>query len=281
MTADPSARPELSEYVRSVNGIELHVTEAGSGAPLLMLHGVGVDASAQRREIEALARSHRVIAPDLRGHGRSTRPAAYSLRDHVDDMIGLLDELGLARTAVLGGSMGSYVAQALALAVPQRVRELVLVAATSHGRTSSTDRVLAEHADELRGLFREQQQQWLGDRLFAPETPPSVRDQVRDWYVSRHGLGLALSPEQIEAANKAVLGFDFRADLATLEIPTLLISGRHDLLNPPAEAERMARLLPSARLEVFEHSGHLPSLEEPERFDSTVLAFLTEQTAVS
>ncbi|MFF3256352.1 alpha/beta fold hydrolase [Actinacidiphila glaucinigra] len=281
MAPDPSAPPELSEYVRSVNGIELHVTEAGSGAPLLMLHGVGVDASAQRREIEALAGSHRVIAPDLRGHGRSTRPAAFSLRDHVDDMIGLLDELGLARTAVLGGSMGSYVAQALALAVPQRVRELILVVATSHGRTSSTDRVLAEHADELRGLSREQQQQWLSDRLFAPETPPSVRDQVRDWYVSRHSLGLALSPEQIEAANKAVLGFDFRADLPTLEIPTLLISGRHDILNPPTEAERMARLLPSARLEVFEHSGHLPSLEEPERFDSTVLAFLTEHTTVS
>ncbi|MDH6523194.1 3-oxoadipate enol-lactonase [Streptomyces sp. SAI-135] len=281
MAADPSAPPELSEYVRSVNGIELHVTEAGSGAPLLMLHGVGVDASAQRREIEALARSHRVIAPDLRGHGRSTRPAAFSLRDHVDDMIGLLDDLGLARTAVLGGSMGSYVAQALALAVPQRVSELILVVATSHGRTSSTDRVLAEHADELRGLSREQQQQWLSARLFAPETPTSVRDQVRDWYVSRYGLGLALSPEQIEAANKAVLGFDFRADLATLEIPTLLISGRHDILNPPAEAEQMARLLPSARLEVFEHSGHLPSLEEPERFDSTVLAFLSEHTAVS
>ncbi|WP_225625801.1 alpha/beta fold hydrolase [Streptomyces werraensis] len=281
MAADPSAPRELSAYVRSVNGIELHVTEAGSGAPLLMLHGVGVDASAQRREIEALARCHRVIAPDLRGHGRSTRPAAFSLRDHVDDMIGLLDELGLARTAVLGGSMGSYVAQALALAVPQRVSELILVLATSHGRTSSTDRVLAEHADELRGLSRERQQQWLSDRLFAPETPPSVRDQVHDWYVSRHSLGLALSPEQIEAANKAVLGFDFRADLATLEIPTLLISGRHDILNPPAEAERMARLLPSARLEVFEHSGHLPSLEEPERFDSTVLAFLTEHTPVT
>ncbi|PSM39076.1 alpha/beta hydrolase [Streptomyces dioscori] len=281
MAADPSAPPELSEYVRSVNGIELHVTEAGSGAPLLMLHGVGVDASAQRREIEALARSHPVIAPDLRGHGRSTRPAAFSLSDHVEDMIGLLDELGLARTAVLGGSMGSYVAQALALAVPQRVRELILVVATSHGRTSSTDRVLAEHADELRGLSREQQQQWLSDRLFAPETPPSVRDQVRDWYVSRHSLGLTMSPEQIEVANKAVLGFDFRADLATLEIPTLLISGRHDILNPPAEAERMARLLPSARLVVFEHSGHLPSLEEPELFVPTVLAFLAEHTSVS
>ncbi|WP_237287356.1 alpha/beta fold hydrolase [Streptomyces malaysiensis] len=267
---------DLSEQLRHVNGIDLHITEAGSGEPLLMLHGVTVDATAQRYEIETLADSYRVIAPDLRGHGRSTRPTAFTLRDHVDDMIALLDALGIARTAVLGVSMGSYVAQALALAVPQRVQKMILVVATSHGTTSSSARVLAEHADELRDLSREEQQQWLSARMFAPETPESVRQQVRDWFISRHDLGLAMSAEQIEAANNAVLGFDFRAELPALDIPTLLISGRHDILNPPAEGERIAGLLPSAQIEVFEHSGHLPSLEEPQHYVASIRTFLAE-----
>jgi len=268
---------DLSERLLSVNGIDLHVTDVGSGEPLLMLHGLAVDASAQAHEIETLADSYRVIAPDLRGHGRSTRPTTFTLRDHVDDMIALLDTLGIARTAVLGGSMGSYVAQALALTVPQRVQKMILVVATSHGITSSSARVLAEHADVLRDLSPEEQQQWLNARLFAPETPESVRQQVRDWYISRYSLGLGMSAEQIEAANNAVVGFDFRGELPGLDIPTLLISGRHDILNPPAEGERIARLLPSARLEVFEHSGHLPSLEEPQHFLFSVRNFLAEQ----
>jgi 3-oxoadipate enol-lactonase len=94
--------PRFSEQVLSLNGIDLHVTEAGSGPPLLMIHGVSVDATFAGAEMAALADAHRIIAPDLRGHGRSTRPQAYTLDDHVADMIALLDALGIEQTAVLG-----------------------------------------------------------------------------------------------------------------------------------------------------------------------------------
>lgn len=265
---------DLSEQILHVNGIDLHVTDTGSGEPLLMLHGATVDATAERYEIEALADSHRVIAPDLRGHGRSTRPTDFTLLDHVHDMIALLDASGIERTAVLGVSMGSYVAQALALAVPQRIQKLILVAATSHGATSSSARVLAEHADELRGLSPEEQQQWLNARMFGPETPQPVRQQVLDWFISRHNLGLAMTPAQIEAADNAMLGFDFRDNLPALDVPTLVISGRHDILNPPAEGEQITSLLPSAQLEIFEHSGHLLSLEEPQHYVASIRSFL-------
>jgi 3-oxoadipate enol-lactonase len=266
--------PELSEQVLAVNGIDLHVTQAGSGPPLLLIHGVTVDATFELPELEALADRHRVIAPDLRGHGRSTRPESYTLEDHVRDMIALLDALGIERTAVLGASMGSYVAQGLALAVPARVEKLILVVAKSNGETSSSARVLAEHADELRGLSREEQQMWLNARMFAPETSDAVRQSVLDWVMSRIGLGLGMNDAQLGAANQAVLGFDFRGGLPSLEIPTLVISGRHDILNPPAEGELITELLPDARLEVFEHSGHLLSWEEPEHYVEVIEGFL-------
>ncbi len=233
----------LSERVLPVNGIDLHVTQAGTGEPLLLIHGVTVDATFERHEIEELAASCHVIAPDLRGHGRSSRPAAFTLSDHVQDMIALLDELGIKRTAVLGTSMGSYVAQALALAVPDRVRQLVLVVAKSNGSSSSSARILAEHADELRGLSREEQQQWLNARMFAPQTPADVLKQVLGWVSERQQAGLGMTAAQLEAANNAVRGFDFRPDLPGLDVPALVISGRHDIFNPPEEGETIARLL--------------------------------------
>src|ERR1035437_9468601 len=196
--------------VLPVNGIDLHVPQAGTGEPLLMIHGVTVDATFEHHEIEQLADTYHVIAPDMRGHGRSTRPAAFTLRDHVEDMIGLLDTLGVQRTAVLGASMGSYIAQALTLAIPDRVSKLILVVAKAHGASSSSARILAEHADELRGMSREEQQQWLNARMFAPQTPAAVRQHVLDWIAARQSLGLGMTAGQLEAANNAVLDFDFR-----------------------------------------------------------------------
>lgn len=270
MSSDPSER------VHQVNGIDLHVTDTGgSGRPLLTLHGITMDATAEQREISALAPAHRVVAPDLRGHGRSTRPAKYTMADHVHDLVALLDALRIEQIDLLGASMGSYIAQALAIAVPHRIGKLVLVVSASHGETSSSSRVLAEHADEVGHLSPEQQQQWLAARLFAPQTPPPVRQEVFDWFASRRNVGLALSAAEVEAANDAVLGFDFRPQLPSLDVPALVISGRYDILNPPAAGEEIARLVPSARFEIFEQSGHLATFEEPRHYADSVTTFLT------
>ena len=189
-----------------LNGIDLHVTEAGAGEPVLLLHGITVDATFEFHELTQLARDHRVIAPDLRGHGRSTRPVAFTLDDHVRDMTALLDALGVQRAALVGTSMGSYIAQALALAVPDRVSRLVLVVAKSHGASSSSDRILAEHAGELRGLSRQEQQQWLNARMFAPQTPAAVRLRMAEWLTARQNAGLGMSNAQLQAAGDAVRG---------------------------------------------------------------------------
>ena len=264
----------MNQRFLTVNGIRLHVTEEGAGPPLLLLHGLSANADMMEPEIMGLAQSFRVIAPDMRGHGRSDRPAAYTLHDHVQDMLALMDALELGRAAVMGVSMGSYIAQALAIAAPERVHALVLVVTKAGGTTSSTARYLAEHAGELQGLTPEQIRLWLGNRMFAPQTPGAVKQTFAAFMAEQERTGMTLNPQQLAAANTAMRGFDFRPDLPHLKVPTLVISGRHDVLNPPEAGEEVARLIPNARFEVLEDSGHLATLEETPRLLELVTPFL-------
>jgi 3-oxoadipate enol-lactonase len=264
----------MNQRFLTVNGIRLHVTEEGAGPPLLLLHGLSANAEMMEPEILGLARTFRVIAPDLRGHGRSERPAAYTLQDHVQDVLGLLDALGLDCAPVMGVSMGSYVAQALAIAAPERVSALVLVVTRAGGTTSSTARYLAEHAAELQGMTPEQIRLWLGNRMFAPQTPAATRAVFAAFVARQERAGLTLDQVELEAANRAMEGFDFRPGLPGLKMPTLVISGRHDVLNPPEAGEEVARLIPNARSEVLEDAGHLATLEQTPRLLNLVETFL-------
>jgi 3-oxoadipate enol-lactonase len=265
----------VHERTLPVNGIEMHVTHTGAGHPLLMLHGLTVDATFMHREVVEFGRTFRVIAPDLRGHGRTTRPSGFTLDDHVQDLLGLLDALSIESAHVMGTSMGSYIAQALAVQAPRRVDRLVLVVAKASGTSTSSARYLADHADELVDLSIEEQQRWITQRMFAPETSGTIRADATEWVIAQQRRGLALSAAQLKAANDALAGFDFRDDLPQLDVPTLVISGQHDILNPPEAGAEIARLVPGAQFEVFEHSGHMLPWEEPDHLVETVRTFLS------
>ena len=257
-----------------INGVNLNVQRVGQGQPVIMLHGLTSNITALQPEVERLCQSFEVIAIDSRGHGRSEKPASYTLQDHIDDVLGVMDALHLPSVSLIGTSMGSYIAQGVAAKQPGRVSKLVLIVPKSNGKTSSVARFIAQHQEEVRGLSHEEIQALVLSRIFAPSTPQSVRlaqvarseEQIR--------LGLTLSPQEAEAASQALLNFDLRPLLPQITAETLIISGRHDILNPVAEGEIIAELIPGARLEILEHSGHLPNVEEPERLLDLVEAFL-------
>src|SRR5690349_13342934 len=94
----------------SINGINLNVQVQGSGPPLVLLHGLTSNLTFMQREIDYFSRSYQTVAIDSRGHGRSDKPAEYTLQDHIDDVFGVLDTLHLDSIFLLGASMGSYVA---------------------------------------------------------------------------------------------------------------------------------------------------------------------------
>lgn len=257
-----------------VNGVELNVQQSGRGQPLILLHGLTSNITALQTEIERLSASFHVIAIDSRGHGRSEKPADYRLQDHVDDVIGVMDALGLDAVFLMGTSMGSYIAQGVAAQSPGRVRKLVLVTPKSNGQTSSVARFLTQHAEELRGRSPQEVQAFLMANIFAPSTPTSVKAALGVFAREQAEVGLVLTPAQDAAANRALEGFDFRPLLPLVTAQALVISGRHDPLNPVEEGQEVARLIPHARFEVLEHSGHVPALEEPERLLGLVEDFL-------
>jgi 3-oxoadipate enol-lactonase len=266
----------LGGYARpmQIGGVHLNIQQTGEGQPLIMLHGLTSNIAAMQPEILYFSRQFRVIAIDSRGHGRSGKPAAYTLQDHIGDVLGVMDALNLNTADVIGSSMGSYIAQGVAAQQPARIRKLVLIVPKSNGKTSSVARFVAEHAEELRGRSQAEVQAFVTEHIFAPETPAAVREQVAAFARQQQEAGLTLTPEQEAAAQRALEGFDLRPLLPGITAQTLVISGRHDPLNPVPEGEEVARLIPGARFEVLEHSGHMPATEEPERLWGLVEQFL-------
>ncbi|UBV41612.1 alpha/beta hydrolase [Deinococcus taeanensis] len=258
-----------------VRGTDLHVEQRGHGHPLVMLHGLGSHSGWMARDIAHCAHRRRVVAIDSRGHGRSARPAHFTLNDHVQDVLGVMDALNLERTDLMGTSMGSYVAQALAAAHPDRITRLILVVPKASGRTSGTAALMAAHAHALRDLSPQDAQAYLLDLMFAPATSPAIRSDVARLAAQDQADGLAQTPEQAEAARRALENFDVRPGLGRVQAPALIISGQHDPLNPPAAGEEIARLLPNAQQVVLSGSGHFPGVEERGRYLAVIDAFLT------
>src|SRR5690606_26240481 len=132
--------------------IEIYYQEEGDGFPLLLLHGLTSNSEMFRHEIDQFKNNYRVVAPDARGHGNSEKPPHYELEDHIRDVIALVDHLGLDSFYMIGVSMGSYIAQGVAIELGNRVKKLVLVATKSHGEQASMEELYNRHADEMKGM---------------------------------------------------------------------------------------------------------------------------------
>jgi 3-oxoadipate enol-lactonase len=250
------------------NDTTLHYEAEGQGTPLILLHGLTQDIASLRYERELLKPYFQVISLDSRGHGKSSKPAAYTLQEHIQDVIALMDHLKIEKANVMGISMGSYIAQGVAIAVPHRVEKLVLVVSKAHGKTSSMQELFDRHADELAGMDFQQKVSHASKYIFHDTI--AVGNAMKEWETT----GTVLSPEQQAAANKALEGFDYRPDLHRVEAKTLVINGKYDGLNPPERGKEIASLIPLATFVQFEQSGHAPFIEEQTRFHQVVKDFL-------
>ncbi|MCC3372622.1 alpha/beta fold hydrolase [Cohnella sp. REN36] len=254
-----------------VNDVELYVEIEGEGEPVLLIHGLGGNTTQMRQTMKRLSSFYKTIAYDCRGHGLSEKPASYTLEDHIRDALALMDELGMARAAVLGVSGGSYIAQGLAAAEPDRVKRLVLVVARAYGAKSSTQLFFERHAAAMAKLGEKEKAAYFIDRVFAPGFLDNMQPaQLQTLMVPEP----ALTAEQTEAANRAFEGFDLRPALPRIQAPTLVLSGKYDGLNPPACGTEIADGIPDATFVEMRHSGHAPSFEEPDRFYRLVIDFL-------
>jgi 3-oxoadipate enol-lactonase len=237
--------------------------------PLVLIHGLYGDSSTVAPLARLFAERFRVIAVDALGHGKSPRPEEFTLEDQGRAVAALIESLGYETAAVLGVSMGSYVAAQTAIVAPERLSHLVLVVTKGHGKTSSVVAFAEREGFDLAAATTEQTLLFMASALWAPDTPEERRQEI----LAREGADQTeLTPEERAAINRSLEGFDLRPALPSITVPTLVISGRYDGLNPPASGEEVAGLIPGARFEVYENSGHMLASEEGERLVADVTA---------
>jgi len=248
-----------------VNSISLNVNLKGEGSPLILVHGLGRDGAQYDYLVPELKKSFKVIIFDCRGHGQSEKPAEYTLQDHIADILGIMDYYKIGVTYLLGVSAGSYIAQGVAIAAPERISKLILTVPKSNGLTSSFQRLFDAHEKETMG--KNEQERILTVLKYFTCNPEWIKQQS-DIFETK------LTHEQFTAASKALAGFDFRKNLPEVTAKTLVISGKYDGLNSPEEGKEVASLIPHSKYVLMQHSGHLPIREEPMEYLRIIKEFL-------
>lgn len=267
----------------SLGDVSLEVTDAGEGGrPVLLVHGFTADHDEVAGVLEPLAdRGWHAVAPDLRGHGRSDRPAdpgAYSFELMAADVVALADDLGWDRFALVGHSMGGAVAQLVALDRPERLTGLVL-ASTFHGPVPGITMELVELG---RWVVRESGMTGLADAMAArrAENPESIaaferlQEAVPGYAEQSRARLEATSPDMWMSLAPRFVDQEDRLDrLGKVDLPTAVIVGELDTTMSD-DCHRIAATIPGATLTVIPHAGHVPQVEQPDAWWAALSKFL-------
>lgn len=246
---------------------------SGAGTPLVLLHAFPLDGRMWAPQVEALAGTYQVIVPDLRGFGAARDQAVEEAGMDLlaDDLLRLLDDRGLDRVVLGGLSLGGYVALAFLRRHADRVSGLVLLdtKASADGdqaradRLKMAERVLAEGNDFVPEVMLPK---LLGQtsREHRPEVVEKVTALIREQ-----------TPEAIAGAQRGMAARAATTDvLATIKVPTLVVTGEEDAVTGPEIGRDLAAGIPGARFLLVEEAGHLVNLEQPEIVNEALLDFL-------
>ena len=258
-------------------GIRIAFEESGSGLPVVLGHSFLYSGKMWREQVPVLAEHYRVINPDLRGHGRSGRLAArFSLYDAVDDVIAVLDALGIERAVWCGLSIGGMVALRAALSHPERVAGLILMD-TDAGSETPLHRLkyrvmgAAVRAFGFRPLLPS-----IAKLMFGATTRrghPALVDAGKAQFARNHVPSALLCLD-------ALIRRDSVLDrLHEIRVPALVLVGEEDRSLPVALSLRMHDRLPRSTFEVIPGAGHLTALEQPARVNQAIIGFLAGAVA--
>jgi 3-oxoadipate enol-lactonase len=254
--------------------VSLHYESTGAGAPVLLVMGLGMNATGWWRTVPVLAAAGlRVLSFDNRGVGRSGRPAGpYTTAAMADDAAAVLDAAGVDRAHVYGISLGGMIAQEIALRHPDRVERLVLGATTPGGdrAVAAGDATLAFF--QRRGQMRAEEAVWASVPYnYAARTRIEHGDRIAQDVQQR--LRFPIEPEPYAAQLAAGLGHDAGDRLERIAARTLVVHGDEDVMVPPANGRLLASLIPGAQLLELSGAAHLYLTDEPAA-DARVAGFL-------
>lgn len=256
-------------------GHAMHVRDTGAdadkpGLPIVFIHGLGASGKDWEYQWPAFAQHHRLISPDLRGHGHSRSHRPWGIAAQAQDMVALLDHLEIERCIVVSHSMGGAVAQSMALAAPQRIERLVVSNSLPSFRPDTLHRirealmrvavVAAVGVQPLAGV--------IAERLFPHEHQAELRDKMTSRYamISRWAYLNSL---------RALASWSVFKRLPELRLPVLVVGAEHDYF-PSEDTQRFVDALPNGRLVWLEGSRHATPVDSVDRFNAAVADFIAE-----
>ena len=253
---------------------DVDVLQAGSGTPVMMLHGIGGAAESFAPQLTGLAHQHTVIAWNAPGYGNSADlPGEPTLDDYASAVLSVLRGLHAEPAHLLGVSWGGVIASRVALREPSAVRSLVLAdSSRGSGRTAEGRAAMQRRVNELSSRGSAAFAQLRGPRLVAEGANAVVTKQVVD-LMSRVRL------PGYRNAVRVMAGTDHSGQLGDLTMPVLVVVGAEDAVTGVAESREMAREIPDARLEEIPGAGHAANQERHAEFNHALLSFLAEADA--
>lgn len=253
------------------DGDQLYFETHGDGPALALVSGLGGVMAFWQPHLMEFAKHYRVILHDHRGTGQSTRSRMeYSVDQMADDLLQLLDHLGIAHVDLVGHSTGGAIGQTIALDQPARIRKLVLSASWTNC-DGYFGRLFDLRADMLK---------IEGPLAYARATsifglPAAfLRDHAAMLGMEEEAAAAAMTPEIVLARIHAIQRFDRHDELPRILHPTLVFGARDDLITPAYFSEELARRIPDAQLVMLPEGGHFYPRVHPKVFQETVLAFL-------
>lgn len=241
----------------NVNGIQLAYERRGRGTALVLVHGFPLDHHLWDEVVPLLENSFDIIRPDLRGFGESTTvDSAYGMDDYASDIAGLLDQLQIQKAAIVGHSMGGYVALAFARLYPERVTGLGLV----------SSQVLADAPERKEGRYKSAADVAAnGIRSVVDAMAPKFTSDERLQAQARASMARQQPAAYIGALKAMAERADSTPLLSDLHFPVVVIHGDADALIPIDRAREVKAALPQAHLVEISGAGHIPMLEATER----------------
>ena len=273
---------EVKDGFVAVEDGALYYEEAGSGEPLLLLHGHSLDRRMWDGQFQEFARHYRVIRPDFRGYGCSTSQSETQRATHLDDLLTLMDSLGVDRAHIVGLSMGAFVAGDMLAVAPERMLSCVLVSGgirnvkgphspmdslESARRDVEIAEVRAKGVDAMKREWIEQLVSGGGSRREEIRAPLSVMIGEWDAWQSLH------KEVRLFWGNEA---FELLRERCP-DVPTLIIRGEMELKGRPLEPRELP-YLPRGRDMILRDCGHMANMEQPEAFNAAVLEFLIDNS---
>ncbi len=257
-----------------VNGNEVYWVDVGASdaLPIVLIHGFPFSHEMWDPQIEALGKRFRIIAYDLRGHGKtSVGDGQYMLEFFVDDLIGLLDYLRIERAVLCGLSMGGYIALRAIERNPEKVAGLILAdtQAKADSNEAKLRRAAAIKSVKTNGV--EAYAESFVKSVFAAQSFGSKSEAVEK-------IKRIIQSNSAQGICGALLALVSRTDtteaLPEIKIPTLILVGEHDTLTPPSASQEMHSRIPSSNIHLIPDAAHMSNLENPDEFNKQVLNFL-------